>query len=79
MFPTERYIGLAATPLPLPIRRTKYFALNLYCGRRQPDDIHGRVEQSHYLTGVAIIVLSMDIAIDPALGSPPRPLFAPLA
>ena len=69
MFLTAHYQGVAAQVLPTAIRRTEYYVLNLYCGRRRPGDIQTQIEWCHYDVDFAIIVLSVDIAIDPILGN----------
>ena len=67
MFPTERYYGIAADPLPSRIKRMDYFVLNLFCGRRRAGDIQEQLELVHHHDDYNIVVLSIDIAIHATL------------
>eukprot|EP00959_Pyramimonas_sp_CCMP1952_P314259 6578505-Pyramimonas_sp.AAC.1 len=39
MFLPDQYTDLAAQALPVAIKRAEYYVLNLFCGRRRPEDI----------------------------------------
>ena len=67
MFPTGRYSGLAADPIPSRIKRMDYFVLNLLCGRRRSGDTQEQLELVHHHNDYNIVVLSIDIAIHATL------------
>eukprot|EP00959_Pyramimonas_sp_CCMP1952_P214913 4497643-Pyramimonas_sp.AAC.1 len=48
MFLPDQYTGLAAQALPVASKRAEYYVLNLFCGRRRPEDIQARLEWTHY-------------------------------
>ena len=59
------YGGIAAEPLPCRVKRTEFFVLNLFSGRRRSGDIQSHIEWCHVSSDFSIHVLSIDIAIDP--------------
>eukprot|EP00959_Pyramimonas_sp_CCMP1952_P052247 1092125-Pyramimonas_sp.AAC.1 len=65
MFLPDQFTGLAAQALPVATKRAEYYVLNLFCGRRRPEDIQACLEWRHYDVDLTVTVLSIDIAIDP--------------
>ena len=67
-FRTDHYSGVAAQTVPWRVQRVKIYVLNLFCGFRRQDDIKQALRAAPAVavitTGVHLMVLSIDVAID---------------
>eukprot|EP00959_Pyramimonas_sp_CCMP1952_P076419 1596658-Pyramimonas_sp.AAC.1 len=62
------YSGVASEATPIRIRRPTVFALHVFSGQRRRGDLQWQLENQIVLPCVEVLMLSIDIAIDPIRG-----------